>query len=735
MTDINTYFVTCSKGYEDLLLKEISALGIDSAEQKYSGVGFSGTLEQAYRVCLWSRLASRVLLKLKSFAAETDDALYRGVQSINWPQHISMDGTLAVNCALNRCEITNSHYASLRTKDAIVDQFNELYESRPSVDRDYPDVRINVHIDHDQADISIDLSGEPLHKRGYRISSVQAPLKENLAAAILKRCGWPDNATDNATDNEGAENKKTNLLDPMCGSGTFLIEAAQMSLNIAPGLKRNYYGFTGWKGHQAELWKSLLMDAKKQIKPMAELKIKITGFDSSRDSIAAARQNIHSAGLQDVIEVSQLDFTQSCELIKSNQDSWPAGLLVVNPPYGERLGEKRELAHLYSEMGECWRKYFPDWKIALFTANDELIKHVGLRAHRSNSFYNGAIKCKLHQYQIRPALSDEKRIERDEKYAENRSAILNRLKKNYKHLGRWARKNKIQAYRLYDVDIPEYAAAIDVYGDQVHVQEYQAPSRIELNKARQRFDLLVDVIPEVLGVSKDSIIVKNRRQQKGLSQYEKQSNERHEFFIEEQGFSFNINLTDFIDTGLFLDHRITRQLVFDKIKKLDAPCRFLNLFSYTSSVSVYAAAAGADTTSVDMSNTYINWSIRNFRNNGLFSDKHHFIKADCLKWLSKALEQEMKFNWIFIDPPTFSNSKSMDDVFDVQKDHLQLIESAMKLLEEGGELMFSNNFRKFKLNKIVSEKFTVDNITSSTIPEDFKRHPKIHHCYIIRHKA
>lgn len=705
---------------EDLLQQELRDLGIENTEQRYSGVSFSGSLEQAYAACLWSRLASRVLLKLKTFPAESEDALYRGVQTINWSQHIDMHGTLAVNCTLNRCQISNSHYAALKTKDAVVDQFNELFESRPSVDREQPDVRINVHIDHDQADISIDLSGEPLHKRGYRISNVQAPLKENLAAAILKRCGWPQQQMD--------------LLDPMCGSATFLIEAAMMSLNMAPGLNRDYYGFIHWKGHQPDIWKKLLADARRGIKPLSELKIKFTGFDASRDSIAAARQNVHCAGLQDIISLRQQNFQQTCELIKNNPADWPAALLVVNPPYGERLGEKRELAHLYDEMGSCWREHFPDWKIALFTANDELVKHIGLRAHRSNSFFNGAIKCKLHQYQIRPALSAEKRQQRDARYAENRATIANRLKKNLKHLGRWARKNNIQAYRLYDADIPEYAVAIDIYADWVHVQEYQAPASIELSKARQRFDLLVDVIPEVLDVDADKIIVKTRRQQKGLAQYEKQGDEKNVFFIEEHGLKFIINLTDFLDTGLFLDHRSTRQFIYDQVKKEKPAQPFLNLFSYTSSVSLYAAAAGALTTSVDMSNTYIDWSRRNFKNNDLLSDDHRFIRADCLKWLKQAIDQPQKYRWIFIDPPTFSNSKSMDQVFDVQKDHEFLIESAMKLLTRNGEIIFSNNFRKFRLSPSLTEKFDVRDITPSTIPEDFKRNPKIHHCYIIRAK-
>lgn len=721
MTNSHTFFVICAKGFEDLLVNELKQLDITDPQQKYSGVSFIGSLEQAYKVCLWSRLASRVLLLLKSFEANTDDALYKGVQTINWPQHIDMHGTLAVNCTVNKSEITNSHYASLKTKDAIVDQFNDIYESRPSVDRDQPDVRINVHIDHDQAEVSIDLSGEPLHKRGYRISKVQAPLKENLAAAILKRSGWP-----------GEPGQEKDLMDPMCGSATFLIEAAQMSLNIAPGLKRKYFGFLHWKGHKADSWKKLLHEAKTSVKKQSDLNIKFNGYDADKFTVAAARQNIHSAGLQDLISVEQMEFTQSCDFIKDNADTIRPGMVIVNPPYGERLGEKKELAHLYSEMGDCWREHFPNWKIALFTANDDLVSHIGLRAHRSNSFFNGAIKCKLHQYQIRPALTAEKKIERDEKYAEHRSSILNRLKKNAKHLGRWARKNNVQAYRLYDADIPEYSAAIDIYKDWVQVQEYQAPSSIEIGKARQRFDLLVDVIPEVLEIDKSRIIVKTRRQQKGLSQYEKQGNERHEFTVEESGFKFLVNLTDYLDTGLFLDHRLTRQYLFDKINESKEPGDFLNLFSYTSSVSVYAAAAGANTTSVDMSNTYINWSKRNFENNGLLNNKHEFIKADVIQWLVIANRNNKKYKWIFIDPPTFSNSKSMEEIFDVQKDHESLIESAMNLLAEDGQIIFSNNFRKFKMSKELMGKYEVTNITASTIPEDFKRKPKTHHCFVIK---
>ncbi len=718
MSTTHSFYATCAKGFEDLLLQELQGLGIQQAEQSFSGVSFNGELEQAYRVCLWSRLASRVLLKLKSFPAENEDQLYKGVQSVNWSHHIKLDGSIAVNCTLNRSELANSHYAALKTKDAIVDQFNDMYESRPSVDKEYPDVRINLHINRDQADVSIDLSGDPLHKRGYRLSGVRAPLKENLAAAIITRTGWLK--------------EPVNLVDPMCGSATFLIEALHMILDIAPASRREYFGFVNWKGHKPEIWKSLLQEARQRAKSISEIDFKVFGFDVSREAISAARQNVHSAGLQDVIELQQMDFTHSCEYMKLQNADLSPGMVIVNPPYGERLGDKQELAHLYSEMGDCWKENFPEWSIALFTSNDDLTQHVGLRAHRSNSFFNGPIKCKLHQFKIRQALSEEQKQLRDARYQEQRSAILNRLRKNYKHLGKWARKNKIQAYRVYDADIPEYSAAIDIYGDWVHVQEYQAPSSIEINKARHRFEMLVDVLPEVLPVDVKHIVVKTRRQQKGLSQYEKQANERNEFSILENDLKFSINLTDFLDTGLFLDHRLTRQLVAEKVAQREQSCRFLNLFSYTSSVSVYAASAGAETTSVDMSNTYINWSKRNFILNKLDLKKHVLIKSDCIKWLKLAHNQQQLFDVIFIDPPTFSNSKSMEDIFDVQKDHLFLIESAMKLLVEDGEIIFSNNFRRFKLDKSLTENYKVEDITASTIPEDFKRNQKIHRCYVIR---
>ncbi len=711
MTVSNRYYASCPKGIEDLLLSELQTLQVAKPELAHSGVYFEGGLEAAYRVCLWSRLASRVFLPLKNFEVLSENELYQQVQMINWSEHLTVDGTLAVNCNLSDSALTNSHYASLKVKDAIVDQFNDLYDKRPSVDRDRPDVRINLHIHRNQATLSLDLAGDPLHKRGYRMSNVAAPLKENLAAAILIRSGWP--------------NDSLTLVDLMCGSGTFLTEAALMALNIAPGLRRDYFGFLGWKGHDDGLWRNLVSQAKASQQDKSHFNLQIKGYDASISSVKAAKQNVHAAGLQQYIQIEQRDI-ENCQ---APGDMVP-GLVIVNPPYGERLGDIRELSYLYSDLGECWRKYFAGWTTALFTGNLDLAKNIGLRSHKNNTFFNGAIKCKLFQYSIRQAPSEEVKAKIEQRDAESMAMIANRLKKNFKHLSRWARRNNIECYRVYDADLPEYAAAIDIYADWVQVQEYQAPSTIDIRKARLRMDHLIAVVPEVLGVDRSKLVVKTRRQQKGLAQYEKQATAGSEFQVHEAGLKFVVNLQDYLDTGLFLDHRDTRLLIRDMCKDK----HFLNLFAYTGSVSVYAAAGGAaSTTTIDMSNTYLNWAKQNFKINNFTQSQHNFIKADCVQWLQKqAQNPEKYFDVIFLDPPTFSNSKTMEGVFDIQKDHVMLIESVMKLLAPNGVLVFSNNFRKFKLEPTLFERFNVEDIRKQTIPEDFKRNPKIHGCWLIR---
>lgn len=707
-----TFFASCPKGMDDLLAHELIQLGATDIKPAVAGVGFSGDMAVAYRVCLWSRLASRILLQLGEFAAVDDEQLYHGVQGIDWNEHLEFNGTLAVSCQLNKCTMTNSHYATLKIKDAIVDQFNERFDQRPWVDRERPDIRVHVYVEKDLARISLDLSGESSHRRGFRSGQVTAPMKENLAAAILLRAGWP--------------NESRTLVDLMCGSGTILIEAAMMALNIAPGLERDYFGFLKWKKHDATLWQHVRQDAQTLRKQSRQdIKLNITGYDQSAEAVAAASKNIHLADLDDFIHIEQRSISECTDPATPQ-----TGLVVVNPPYGERLGEVRQLAYLYAELGDCWKQHFAGWTVALFTGNHDLAKQVGLRAHKTNTLYNGAIECGLFHYRINEKSPDHVITPAQEKADEAKTAFINRLKKNHKHYSRWAQRNAIECYRVYDADIPEYAVAIDVYGDWLHVQEYAPPATVDIRMAQRRMRQIMQAVPDALDIEESHVVFKTRQQQKGSSQYEKQDNAHHKIIVQEAGLKFYVNLEDYLDTGLFLDHRLTRAMIRDMSREQ----RVLNLFAYTGTASVYAVAGGArSVTTIDMSRTYLDWAESNFRLNNMGGSMHAFIQADCIHWLNEQ-KPGPHYDLIFLDPPTFSNSKRMEDVLDIQRDHAALIASCLKLLSAQGVLIFSNNFRRFKLDASLSETCDIEEISARTLPEDFKRNPKIHRCWLIRNK-
>ncbi|MBD3669950.1 MAG: class I SAM-dependent methyltransferase [Gammaproteobacteria bacterium] len=306
----------------------------------------------------------------------------------------------------------------------------------------------------------------------------------------------------------------------------------------------------------------------------------------------------------------------------------------------------------------------------------------------------------------------------------------NRLRKNAKHWGKWARRQGISCYRLYDRDIPEFALAVDRYEDQIHLQEYERRSQSSDAEQQAWWEAVIDATAEVLELPRDSIHGKTRRRQQGESQYEATGESGREYIVEEQGRRFRVNLDAYVDTGLFLDHRNTRHMVAERAQGK----RFLNLFAYTGSFTVYAATAGArDSVTVDMSNTYQDWSRRNFKLNGLDLQRHQLVRADVFMWIREALEQGEEFDLIVLDPPTFSQSKKMHGVLDIQRDHPWLIHQCMKLLTPQGVLFFSTNFRKFKLEPSLHDWYVLEEISSQTVPEDF-RDKKIHRCWHVVHK-
>ncbi|HEX9803208.1 MAG TPA: bifunctional 23S rRNA (guanine(2069)-N(7))-methyltransferase RlmK/23S rRNA (guanine(2445)-N(2))-methyltransferase RlmL [Gammaproteobacteria bacterium] len=718
------FYATAARGMPPLLAAELHRLGAQKVVPANAGVAFEGELETAYRICLWSRIASRVLLPLTTVKAATPEQLYEEVRAIRWERHLHSSGTFAVELKAADADIRHSKYAALTVKDAVVDRFRSLFEERPSVELETPDIRIYVQMRQDRARISLDLSGSSLHKRGYRAEGVTAPLKENLGAAILLEAGWPAIAR-----NGGA------LLDPMCGSGTLLIEGALIAADIAPGLYRNYFGFLGWRRHDAALWQQLLAEAAERRDEGLPKLPPIIGYDREPQAVDAANTNIARAGLAAQIRVERQDLEQQLPAPPADY-----GLLVVNPPYGERLGEVNALQGLYARLGELLRR-LPEWQMALFTGNPELAARTGLKSRPPLTFFNGPIECRLFRYDavpLQPQTDQPAAIDTSLAAGEGAQMVANRLRKNLKNLGKWARREGIDCYRVYDADLPEYALAIDLYHGEkrwVHVQEYQAPKTVDPDRALQRLQEALAVLPEVFEVPPEQIFFKVRRRQKGSAQYEKLADSKHFHEVREGNCRLLVNFSDYLDTGLFLDHRITRELLEREAKGR----RFLNLFAYTGAATVHAAVGGARaTTTVDMSNTYLEWARRNLALNGFRGKEHEFIQADCTVWLEQQAGNPHArggYDLIFLDPPTFSSSKRMEGTFDVQRDHVALIRNAMTLLDEGGLLVFSNNFRRFKLDEAALADLRIEEISSRTLPRDFARNPHIHRCWLLRKTA
>lgn len=725
MSDRFELYLTCPKGLEGLLAEEARGLGLDDVREHTSAIRGAADMETAYRLCLWSRLANRVLLVLKRFSMKNADDLYDGVHAVDWADHLAADGTLAVEFSGHGSGIDNTHFGALKVKDAIVDKLRNREGLRPSVEKIDPDVRVHLRLDRGEAILSLDLSGHSLHQRGYRLQQGAAPLKENLAAAVLIRSGWPRIAAEGGA-----------LADPMCGVGTFLVEAAMIAADIAPNLKRERWGFSAWLGHVPALWRKVHDEAQARAQAgRAKPPLWIRGYEADPRLIQPGRNNVERAGLGDWVKIYQGEVST----FEPRPDQNQKGLVISNPPYGERLGDEASLLYLYQNLGERLRQACMGWEAAVFTGAPQLGKRMGIRSHKQYAFWNGALPCKLLLFKVLPDqfVTGERREAQPEGAQERQQApvaseparlsegaqmFANRLQKNLKQLGKWARREQVDCYRLYDADMPEYALAVDLYQDWVHVQEYAAPRSIDPDKAQARLLDALAAIPQALGISPQRVVLKRRERQSGTRQYERQATEGRFQEVNEGGVKLLVNLTDYLDTGLFLDHRPMRM----RIQREAAGKRFLNLFCYTATATVHAAKGGArSTTSVDLSKTYLDWARRNLALNG-FSERNRLEQGDVMAWLEGNRDS---YDLIFIDPPTFSNSKRMEGVFDVQRDHVQLLDLAMARLAPGGVLYFSNNFRKFQLDEHLMARYAVEEITAHTLDPDFARNNRIHRAW------
>ena len=695
------YFAIAARGTESVLATELAALGITPVVVERGGVRFGTNLEDGYRACLWSRVASRILYPLASFDAPDADTLYDRIHQITWTDHLTPRRTLAVDVAGKDAPAGPGHFLALKTKDAIVDRIRAAHGQRPSVDTKTPDLRINLHVAGPQVTVNLDLSGRGLHRRGQPRRGAEAPLKENLAAAILGLAGWPDTGPE------------TPLFDPLCGSGTLLLEAAAMRLDRAPGLGRPLPGGGGWEGHDPAVWQELQTEAEERRDAAARHELRLAGADASATAVTAARRAVIETGLAGRVTIAQGE-------LRDAEPPWPTpGLVVTNPPYGARLGEEGELGPLYELLGDVLKQRFAGWTAWVFTGSARLGKQIGLRPASRHVLFNGPIESRLLELPMAAEPVTGTGGPGWRRASPEAKALTTRITKNLARIRPWAKRTGTTCYRIYDADVPAYNLAIDWYDGAVRIEEYARPRKVRVADAERRLRDALHVVPELLDVAADQLTLRVRQRRGAGQQHDRRGETGHTRIVQEGGLGFEVNLEDYLDTGLFLDDRLLRL----RIKQQASRLRFLNLFAYTCTASVAAAAGGARaTTSVDLSKRYLDWGRRNFRLNDIDPDAHALVRAEVGQWLSRGRDP---YDLVFVAPPTYSRSRAMQTEFDIQRDHVGLLERIHDRLSPGGEILFATNLRTFQLDAVVETRFAAEEITAEVTPPDFERRPRL----------
>lgn len=703
------WFFACPQFIEPLLTEELMNLGAEQTKIGHSGVQVFGDLRFAYRALIWSRLASRATLQLAHGFGKDKAELSELIRSIPWAEHLRIDGSFKVRFSGLNDEIRNTQFGSQWVKDEIVDLLRTPEGQRPNVSAN-PDLVVSVNLHKGKASIGIDLNQKGLHQRGYRDPDAYYAMHENLAAAVLIRSGWLK-----LLQSEAAS---ICFLDPLCGSGEFITEAALMALDIAPALLRGATVAQRWLKHDADLYSELLQEARErqQLGLAGAERFQFIGAEPDREKLTAAQSDWAALNLP-----AAQWLKQEPKQLKLAELRAEVGLLLTKLPYDP---EQSSIVwrNQYAELGLACAQVSENFQGALFASAEAPLAYTDLFYSKTYRFLNGR-----DEYQL---WTLDKLLQKAKPTTWIAEDFANRVEKNLRKLKSFIQRGHTNAYRIYDADIPEYAVAVDRYADWLHVQEYAPPASIDEKTAQQRLDQVLITLSEVLKVPAEKIVLKQRKRQKGLDQYERQAQAGQSLIVYEHGVRFKVNLSDYLDTGLFLDHRPMRWWMQQQAQDKSV----LNLFCYTGAVSVHAAMGGASRVdSVDLSATYLAWAEENFQLNQLKPNpyKYRMIRANAVEWLATC---KQTYDLIFLDPPTFSNSKRMQDVFDVQRDHVELLNHAMRSLTKNGTLVFSNNFRKFKLDPIISDHYLVEDYRIQSIPEDFQRDSKIHGCWLLRHK-
>ena len=692
------FFVSCAKGLEYLLADELVALGATRATAALAGANAEGSLEVALRAVLWSRLGSRVLWPLVEFPCPDQDALYTEIAKLPWWEHLRPDQTLAVDAHVSGAEVTHARFAAQRVKDAVVDVLRERTGTRPSVDVESPDLRLGLSLRKGVATLSVDLGGGSLHRRGWRQAQGAAPLKENVAAAVLLRGSWP------AIYAAGGP-----LLDPMCGSGTLLIEGAALAADIAPGLLR--FGErqpSRWLGFEEATWARLRDEAlERERVGRAALRAAFEGSDRDSTAISAARANVAAAGFERVVALQ-------IRQLRALPPRTGPGLVATNPPYAARMAADDAL---YRELGDTLTAAVPSFGASLLCGDVELAHATGLRAKKRYQMFNGALECALLVASpIASPLAREPKA-----LSAGATMVKNRLAKNLKKLEPWAAREGITCFRVYDSDLPEYASAIDVYGTAagqiLHVQESPAPADIPERDVKRRRSELLAAAREAFQVPRERIVV-------DVPSLREDRPEPHRILVREGAAKLHVDLAQWGDPGLRLDQRPLRLGL-----ARTAARRFLHLACGAGAASVQAALAGAHVTAVDARREKLDWTAENLGENAVPLDRRTLVEREVLGWLEA---DEAAYDVILFEVPVALHFPRLGEP-DFQRRHVRILQAAVARLAPGGELLFSDRLQRFRPDLAAIAEFAeCEEITPTTIPRDFERTPRIHRTWTLR---
>jgi len=728
------FFARCAGGFEDVIDGELRSLRARRVRPQVGGVIFFGTLADAYRACLWLRCATRVQLVLARVSSLDADALYQGVYDLPWEKHIRPGATIAVDAHGENPELRNTKFVALKVKDAVCDRMREMTGTRPDVDAKDPDFAINVAVHPKKATIYLNLSGASLHRRGYRQDGVQtqAPLKETLAAGILLAAGWQEIADDGGY-----------FADPMCGSGTFGIEAAMMAAHVAPGLLRKRWGFEGWQGHRPDLWEKTRAAAQAQDSIPQDARVLCGDLDAA--AIDIARANASRAGVDGLMAFAVADAARlGKSLRRLGRIDGAGGLLACNPPYGQRLLSHEELPQVNAALSTAAQAVPHDWRLALVTPDTGLDSALGRVPQTIIECHNGPIRVWVRLYEAgerRQTISvvslggTQVQVPVAEPHSEQFAA---RLRKVARERARWARKAQVSCYRVYDADLPDYAVTVDLYQGAADdegqrycvVEERQRPGSIDLQRASRRFADAVAIASAVLDVPLSHMVDRPWRDRRDDASATERA-AHVPLVVCEDGCLFSVDLGR-QQTGLPLAQRSVRKLV----GSMSRDARVAGLFATSGAALVHAAKNGAATvTGVDGSSEWAQGMRRALLGNGFAGKAHQVACADVREWLGREARAHRTYDLLVCLAPSWLPQRDTGGAeWDLVRDHFPLLADAARVLAPGGQIVFAYDDQGLRLDfdALQSAGLMVENASGRVVPHDFERSHASPRCFVLR---